>query len=596
MTFHNLSLHFRLSNQKKKIIFNRLNYHFPDHGMIVITGDSGVGKSSLLKLIANIIKPTFGKVTLPSYSGLKGPLYLSDQLSLIPDWSVNDYLNHSGQQTNLKQLGFVNEDLNKKYRQLSIGQQVRLKVILFLGQPAYVYLLDEPTHALDDYNRNKLIEFLINQSRHKSIIIATHDQTLIKKADVEFNIQSAFKTSIIYQRPQSNFTNDDGMIEKQPKANLWPRWFRRLETLHRGGAIGWVLSIATSIVQIALFLLTTITFQMHHQWNQYAHLVKTDPWLEVVEIQTVPIHDSPFQLVKNSYPSQDSFNVLFQDINTALWLVDLSYWFPKTIDINNLKVNIRFIDLPFDEGYITTSWIYPKQTLPETLTLSTLSVPNLADTFTFSGPIHLLNHRPPLTWFEPPQLLLSYWQWLSILSEHKTMVENVSSSYFSTYLKFLPPAHALIYHSNHRQMRLLETLPQHPWRFTIPTEKAYPLIQPLMVPLLSFLPVFLISLVMIWMALWWSTLHWIYQQQRRHWQWMIIMHQSFKTIWFHLTRRVYNRSMIIHGVTLFLFTILMPFQSIVPYPHLIGILVVQLTIWVTIESLRLKIKSWFKHA
>ena len=69
--------------------------------------------------------------------------------------------------------------------------------------------------------------------------------------------------------------------------------------------------------------------------------------------------------MKNSYPSQDSFNVLFQDINTALWLVDLSYWFPKTIDINNLKVNIRFIDLPFDEGYITTSWIYPKQTLPD---------------------------------------------------------------------------------------------------------------------------------------------------------------------------------------------------------------------------------------
>lgn len=596
MTFHNLSLHFRLLNQKKKIIFNRLNYHFPDQGMIVITGDSGVGKSSLLKLIAKIIKPTFGKVILPYSSGLKGPIYLSDQLSLIPDWRVSDYLNNSGQEINLRQLGFVNEDLNKKYRQLSIGQQVRLKVILFLGQPANVYLLDEPTHALDDYNRNKLIEFLINQSHHKSIIIATHDQTLINKANVQLNIQSAFNTSIIYQKHQSNCTNDDEMIEKQPKTNLWTSWFRRLESLHRGGTIGWVLSIAVSILQIALFLLATITFQLHHQWNQYDQLVKTDPWLEVVEIQTVPIHDSPFQLVKNFYPSQDSFNVLFQDINTALWLVDLSYWFPKTIEINNIKVNIRFIDLPFDEGYITTSWIFPKKTLPDTLKLTTLLVPNLADTLTFSGPIHILNHRFPLTWFEPPQLLLSYWQWLSILNKHELIVENERSSYFSTYLKFLPPSHALIYNSNHHQRRLLETLTQHPWRFTIPTEKAYPLIQTLMVPLLSFLPVFLISLFMIWIALWWSTLHWIYQQQSRHWQWMIIMHQSFKVIWFHLTRRVYNQSIIIHVVTLLLFTILMPFQRIVPHPNLIGILFVQMTIFVSIESLRLNIRSWFKHA
>jgi hypothetical protein len=215
------------------------------------------------------------------------------------------------------------------------------------------------------------------------------------------------------------------MIEKLPKTNLWPSWFRRLETLHRGGAMGWVLSIAVCILQIALFLLTTITFQLHHQWNQYDQLVKSDPWLEVVEIQTVPIHDSPFQLVKNFYPSQDSFNVLFQDINTTLWLVDLSYWFPKAIEINNIKVNIRFIDLPFDERYITTSWIFPKQTLPDTLSLTTLLVPNLADNLTFSGPIHILNHRLPLTWFEPPQLLLSYWQWLNILSEHETIFQYI---------------------------------------------------------------------------------------------------------------------------------------------------------------------------
>lgn len=596
MKLQNLSLHFHVPHQKKKIIFNRLNLNLPDQGMVVITGDSGVGKSSLLKVIAKIIKPSTGKVILPQSSTLHSPVYLSDQLELIPHWKVSDYLNTTIQRSNVQSLGFGEEELNKTYQQLSIGQKVRLKIILFLSQPACVYLLDEPTHALDEFNRKKLIDFLILQSFEKAIIIATHDQDLIETADVELKLESAFQTSVLYHQHRSRIANHHDMIEKHHYISPWPSWFRRLERLHRGGMIGGVLSFAIWIVQLALVLSTTFTFQIQHQMDAYSRLIKTDPWLEVVEVQTIPIHDSPFQLVKTFYPSQDSFRVLFQDNNTTLWLVDISTWFPKTIEINHVEVTIRFVDLPFDDQHITTSWIYPNQALPDTLVLSGLSIPNQSNFFSFSGPIRSLHHRTPLTWFEPPQLLLSYWQWLSILTHHETTIEEETSSYLDAYLNFLPPSQVLMYDYNLNPQSLIESLSNHPWRFTVPTEKVYPLINGLMEPLLNFLPIFLFSLIMIWIALWWSTLHWIYQQHRRHWQWMIVLHQPFKKIWFHLTLLAYLRSMVIHAMSLIIITILMPLQSIMPLPPLMMILVIEISLWTILESLKLSLRNWFNHA
>lgn len=596
MTFHNLSLHFRLPNHQKKVIFNRLNLRFPDQGLIVITGDSGVGKSSLLKVIARLIIPSTGKVTLPYSKSLLKPIYLSDQLELFPQWKVNDYVLNSSQFVTLKNLGFVEADLHKPYCQLSIGQQVRLKMVLFLDQPANVYLLDEPTHALDEFNRDKLIALLVKQSTQKSIIIATHDQKLIEQAEVVLNIQSAFQTSLSYHPPRSKLTNEFGIKEKFPQVNPWHHWFRKLEKIHRGGILGWFLSFAAWVVQIGIFLSMTIGFHMQRQWDYYSQLVNSDPWLEIVEIQTVPIHDSPFQLVKTFFPSQDSFNALFQDVNNTLWLVDLSTWFPKAIEINNVMVNIRFIDLPFEMDRLTTSWIYPKQTLPQTLTLSTITIPNQEEVFTFSGPIQSINHRVPLTWFEPPQLLLSYWQWLAILTQQETFINDVKVSYFSKYLTLLPPSHALIFNSKYNQVHLLENLNEHPWRFTIPTEKAYPLMKPLMVPILSIFPIVLVCLVLIWIALWWSILHWMFHLHRRHLQWMIMMHQSFKKIWLHLTRKLYLQSSLFHGLTMMLMTFFLPHQSIIPSPNLMMILIVQTIMWIGLESLRLNLRGWFKYA
>lgn len=593
MRIQNLSLHYQLPKQKKKIIFNRLNFDFPNLGMIAITGDSGVGKSSLLKVIAKIIQPQKGKVILPPFSKLFPPLYLSDQLQLVPDWKVCDYLHTDSQKLKIKEMGFTDEDLNKTYNQLSIGQQVRLKVMLFLYQPASVYLLDEPTHALDEFNRKKLIEFLMIQASQKLILIATHDQALIEKSTIEFKMQSAFKTLINYHQHSSTISFDK---QKQYDVNPWKRWFHKLEKIHRSGFIGGMISFAIWIIQIALFLSINFTFQIQHQMNQYQQMVMSDPWLEVVETQTIPIHESPFQLVKNAYPNQESFSILFQDSINTRWLIDISDWFPKTIELNSVMVKIRFVDLPFDDQHISTAWIFPKETLPDSLTLTSTPLPNLTNTLTFSGPIRPLYHRNPSSWFEPAQLLLSYWQWLGILTHQETLIQEKISNYLDAYLMLLPPSHALIFNPNQKQKNILISLSGHPWRFTIPTEKAYPLIIPLMKPLLNFLPFLTSCLLLLWVVLWWSRLHWIYHEHHRHWQWMIVLNQSFKKIWFHVTYHVQLRSMFLHGVTLSGLVMLFSYQNFFPIPPMMVILIIQISIWIILENLKLMIRGLFNYA
>jgi|GEM_PF-938356 len=596
MKFQNLSLYYRLPNQKKKYILNRLNYQFPDLGMVVITGDSGIGKSSLLKVIAKLIQPQRGRVILPASAKSMPPVYLSDQLALIPQWKVRDYLHQEIQQAQFKDLGFTDDALDKTYHQLSIGQQVRLKIIIFLHQPASAYLLDEPTHALDELNRNKLIEYLKVQAQQKLILIATHDQHLIENSHIEMHLHSSFQTSVKHHQKNSIAITNPLMNQKKDNLNIWKRWFCILEKLNRSTLISKIFMFAISMIQIAIFLLTAFTFQLQDQATQFGQQIQEDPWLEVVEIEQTPIHDSPFQLVRTTYPNHESFQGLFEASLPPLWLTDISEWFPKTIIINQVQVTIRFVDLPFDHQHLSAAWIYPHLTLPKTLTLSTLTLPNLSNPLTFLGPINPLFQRMPLTWFEPPQLLLSYWQWLSILTYQTIWIENTPKSYLEVYSNLLPPSHALMYIPDPIHRVQLKKLSSENWRLTSPTEKTYPLITPVLKPLLSFFPIMIIILILIWVLLVWSRLHWIYQRYDRHWQWMIALHQSFEKIWFHLTLKGELNSTLLHGATLSILGIMTAFQRLIAMPSIWVLLFLQIIVWVALEMLKLFLKKIFHYA
>lgn len=594
MKLQHVSLHY-FQQRKKKVIFRRLNFDLPDQGLITITGDSGIGKSSLLKVLAKILKPTHGKVIYPSKAKGLLPLYLSDQLSLVPHWKVKEYLQTPAQREQARRLGFDNGEFNKSFQQLSIGQQVRLKVILFLNQLASIYLIDEPTHALDESNRRKIIEFLKEQSQEKCLIIATHDQMLIASCDVEIQMSSSFQTII-----KKHQTLPLEIVEVKKSISVfhdpWKHWFKKLTRLYRVGPIGVLMSFALVVIQVAIYLTLLLTFQFQEQMNQYNRLVTHDPWIQVVENQTISIHDSPFQLVKYIDPRQESFSVLFQNSTTAQWLIDISDWFPKFIKIDGVEVLVRFVDLPFDNQHISTAWIYPKKPIPYQLQISTIHLPFFDQPLHFSGPIRMFHMRSPISWFESHQLLLSYWQWLSILSNQKTIFEEQLTSYLNIYLELLPPSTALIYEPNAVIRLQLQSMASQTWQFRNPSEIAYPLISPLMEPILNSLPFFIMILLIIWSVLWWSKFHWIYQQHYRDWQWMLMFHQKMKTIWIQLTKRVTFQSSMLEAASLFIATLFILIQPWLPIPNVNIFIFIQIGTWISLQCLRNFIRNWFQNA
>ena len=80
----------------------------------------------------------------------------------------------------IQRLGLENL-LNKKITELSIGQQERVSLALALRQRAHYYLLDEPFSAQDSNSTSNILELIADLKREKGLLVISHNQEALKK-------------------------------------------------------------------------------------------------------------------------------------------------------------------------------------------------------------------------------------------------------------------------------------------------------------------------------------------------------------------------------------------------------------------------------
>ncbi|CCH57145.1 Sigma 54 interacting domain protein [Fibrisoma limi BUZ 3] len=173
-----------------------------DREALLILGRSGTGKTTLLHLLALLLKPDSGSVTINQtdmtqlspaqtvafrarHVGIvfQKPHFVSS-LSVLDNLLLSNYL--AGQPQNKErarqlaaQLGF-GDHLSKKTHQLSQGEQQRVSIARAVMNQPQVILADEPTSNLDDENTERVVRLLREQSEQigASLIVVTHDQRL----------------------------------------------------------------------------------------------------------------------------------------------------------------------------------------------------------------------------------------------------------------------------------------------------------------------------------------------------------------------------------------------------------------------------------
>lgn len=172
-----------------KKILNSINLKISEGKIFGIIGPNGVGKTTLLRCLTGIYKPTIGNVI---YDGndvydnpkVKGEIgYVADENIMPSNFRVDEILKfYKYSYDNFDKKRF--DDLNKIFKiplnrfvfQLSKGMKMRLSIMLAFSIGAKYLVLDEPTSGLDAILKNKLLKIFVDEvfENGTTIIISSH--------------------------------------------------------------------------------------------------------------------------------------------------------------------------------------------------------------------------------------------------------------------------------------------------------------------------------------------------------------------------------------------------------------------------------------
>lgn len=182
-------------------ILNDFTYDFRPGSLTAIVGETGVGKSTLIKLILALIRPDEGEITV--YNGKK-EVAVSPQtrcnLSYVPQGNtlfsgtIRDNLlignQHATEEDMRQALHTAVADFvfslpagldtvcGEQGTGLSEGQAQRIAIARGLLRPGNVLLLDEPSSALDSQTERELLERLSAEVNGKTVVLITHREKI----------------------------------------------------------------------------------------------------------------------------------------------------------------------------------------------------------------------------------------------------------------------------------------------------------------------------------------------------------------------------------------------------------------------------------
>lgn len=193
------SLEFSYDNS---FVFKFPNIKLKSNENLLVLGNSGIGKSTLLHNLAGILRPKSGSIKIfdqdiSKLSELELDKFRGQNIGII--FQRSHFVNSLSVGENLELAQFLGRNkkgniketldnlkildkINKKPKELSQGERQRASIALAIINSPKLILADEPTSSLDDTNCSNVIKILKEQALkyQAQLIVITHDSRLKK--------------------------------------------------------------------------------------------------------------------------------------------------------------------------------------------------------------------------------------------------------------------------------------------------------------------------------------------------------------------------------------------------------------------------------
>ena len=207
-----LKKEFKNNNSVVKVL-NNVNINIESGKLVALVGPSGSGKSTFLHLLALLDEPTKGKIFLfgnstANISEDKKNKIIKNYISIIfqnnnllSDFTALEnvamplIIKNQNYKNSIEKAKKVLAKVNLSHRlnyfpsDLSGGEQQRVAIARSLAADTKIILADEPTGNLDYKTSNEVFSYFLKlKEKNKTILIATHNRELAKKADYTLSL------------------------------------------------------------------------------------------------------------------------------------------------------------------------------------------------------------------------------------------------------------------------------------------------------------------------------------------------------------------------------------------------------------------------
>ncbi len=170
----------------QKQILKNINLSISKGKIIGLLGKNGTGKTTLIKLINDLLTPTSGEILIngekPGIHSKQIISYLPERTYLDKDMKVSqvlrffeEFYTNFRKEKAIKLLKDLDLKIDAKINKMSKGMQEKLQLILVMSRDAELYILDEPLGGVDPATRDYILDTILSNFKEgASVVISTH--------------------------------------------------------------------------------------------------------------------------------------------------------------------------------------------------------------------------------------------------------------------------------------------------------------------------------------------------------------------------------------------------------------------------------------